>query len=162
MYTKLLAQEIGYEGEDLDHIYYIALLHDCGKIGVPDSILNKPGRLTDEEFAIMKSHTVHGGEILTSFRSLKNAGEGALYHHERYDGKGYPEGKAGEDIPLIARIICVADSFDAMNSNRVYRNKLSREKIINEIETNKGLQFDPKIADIMLRLIRSNKIIVGE
>lgn len=162
MYTRLIAQELGYDGEELDHIYYIALLHDCGKIGVPDSILKKPGKLTDEEFAIMKSHTVLGGEILTSFRSLENAGEGALYHHERYDGRGYPEGRAGEDIPLIARIICVADSFDAMNSNRVYRNKLTRERIISEIETNKGLQFDPEIADIMLRLIRSNKIIIGE
>ena len=162
VYTKLLAEEMGYDGEELDRIYYIALLHDCGKIGVPDNILGKPGRLTDEEFAIMKSHTINGGEILSSFKSLKNAGEGALYHHERYDGRGYPEGRAGEDIPLIARIICVADSFDAMNSNRVYRNKLTREKIISEIETNKGLQFDPHIADIMLRLIRAGKIPAGE
>lgn len=162
VYTRQIAREMGYDGEELDRIYYIALLHDCGKIGIPDNILGKPGRLTDEEFAIMKSHTVHGGEILSSFKSLKNAGEGALYHHERYDGHGYPEGKAGEDIPLIARIICVADSFDAMNSNRVYRNKLTKEKIISEIETNKGLQFDPDIADIMLRLIRAGKIPVGE
>ena len=162
VYTRQIAKEMGYDGEELDRIYYIALLHDCGKIGIPDNILGKPGRLTDEEFAIMKSHTVHGGEILSSFKSLKNAGEGALYHHERYDGHGYPEGKAGEDIPLIARIICVADSFDAMNSNRVYRNKLTKEKIISEIETNKGLQFDPDIADIMLRLIRAGKIPVGE
>ena len=162
VYTRQIAREMGYDGEELDRIYYIALLHDCGKIGIPDNILGKPGRLTDEEFAIMKSHTVHGGEILSSFKSLKNAGEGALYHHERYDGHGYPEGKAGEDIPLIARIICVADSFDAMNSNRVYRNKLTREKIISEIETNRGLQFDPDIADIMLRLIRAGKIPVGE
>ena len=162
VYTRQIAREMGYDGEELDRIYYIALLHDCGKIGIPDNILGKPGRLTDEEFAIMKSHTVHGGEILSSFKSLKNAGEGALYHHERYDGRGYPEGKAGEDIPLIARIICVADSFDAMNSNRVYRNKLTKEKIISEIETNKGLQFDPDIADIMLRLIRAGKIPVGE
>ena len=162
IYTRQIAKEMGYDGEELDRIYYIALLHDCGKIGVPDNILRKPGRLTDEEFAIMKSHTVHGGEILSSFKSLKNAGEGALYHHERYDGHGYPEGRAGEDIPLIARIICVADSFDAMNSNRVYRNKLTKEKIISEIETNKGLQFDPDIAGIMLRLIKAGKIPVGE
>lgn len=84
----------------------------------------------------------------------KDVNEGALYHHERYDGKGYPEGKAGEEIPLIARMICVADAFDAMNSNRVYRNKLTKEDIINEIEKNKGKQFDPKIADIFLRLIK--------
>ena len=158
IYTRLIAKEMGYEGEELDRIYYVALLHDCGKIGVPDNILTKPDRLTDEEFEIIKSHTVRGGEILSSFKSLENAGEGALYHHERYDGRGYPEGKAGEDIPLIARMICVADSFDAMNTNRVYRKKLTKEKIISEIENNKGKQFDPEIADVMLRLIRENKI----
>jgi len=157
-YTRLIAQKMGYEGEELDRIYYIALLHDCGKIGVPDNILGKPGRLTDEEFEIIKSHTVRGGEILSSFKSLENAGEGALYHHERFDGKGYPEGKAGNDIPLIARMICVADSFDAMNTNRVYRKKLSREQIIDELEKGKGSQFDPQIADVMLNLINDGKI----
>ena len=157
-YTRLIAQEMGFEGEDLDRIYYVALLHDCGKIGVPDNILGKPGRLTDEEFEIIKSHTVRGGEILKSFKSLDHVDLGARYHHERYDGHGYPEGKAGEDIPLIARMICVADSFDAMNSNRVYRNHLTMEQIIEELEKNKGKQFDPQIADIMLRLIREGKI----
>ena len=156
-YTRRIAKEMGYEGEELDRIYYVALLHDCGKIGVPDNILRKPGKLTDEEFEIIKSHTVRGGEILHSFKSLENVGEGALYHHERYDGRGYPEGKAGEDIPLIARMICVADSFDAMNTNRVYRAKLTKEQIINEIESNKGSQFDPKIADIMLGILRSDE-----
>ena len=95
-----------------------------------------------------------GGEILDHFKSLEGVNEGALYHHERYDGKGYPKGLAGEDIPLIARMICLADSFDAMNSNRVYRNKLTKENIISEIETNKGRQFDPEIADVMLKLLR--------
>ena len=126
---------------------------------MPDSILGKPGKLTEEEFEVIKSHTVRGGEILSSFKSLKNAGEGALYHHERYDGNGYPEGKAGEDIPLIARVICVADSFDAMNTNRVYRKKLTKEQIIRELEDNKGRQFDPNIADIMLDLIKGDKIV---
>ena len=158
-YTRMIAEEMGYEGEELDRIYYVALLHDCGKIGVPDNILGKPGRLTDEEFEVIKSHTKIGGDILSSFKSLNNVGEGARYHHERYDGKGYPEGRAGEDIPLIARMICVADSFDAMNSNRVYRNKLTKEDIFKEIETNKGKQFDPQIADVLLRLIREGKII---
>ena len=157
-YTSLIAQAMGYEGEELDRVYYVALLHDCGKIGVPDNILGKPGRLTDDEFEVIKSHTVRGGEILKSFKSLVNVGEGALYHHERYDGKGYPEGKKGEDIPLIARMICVADSFDAMNSNRVYRERLSKEYIVGELEKNKGKQFDPQIADIMLRIIREGKI----
>ncbi|MCR4776470.1 MAG: HD-GYP domain-containing protein [Saccharofermentans sp.] len=157
-YTRLIAEEMGIEGEELDRIYYVALLHDCGKIGVPDNILGKPGRLTDEEFEIIKSHTTRGSEILSHFKSLTNVNEGARYHHERYDGKGYPEGKKGEDIPLIARMICVADSYDAMNSNRVYRKKLSKEDIFNEIEKNKGTQFDPKIADVFLKLIKDGKI----
>ena len=157
-YTKLIAREMGIDGEELERVYFVALLHDCGKIGVPDNILRKPERLTDEEFEVIKSHTVRGGEILSRFKSLPNVEEGALYHHERYDGKGYPEGKAGEDIPLIARMICVADSFDAMNSNRVYRKKLTKEYILSEIENNKGKQFDPQIADIFLSLINSGKI----
>ena len=157
-YTKRIAERLGYRDEELERIYYVALLHDCGKIGVPDKILGKPDRLTDEEFQIIKSHTVRGGEIMSHFKSLENAGEGALYHHERYDGKGYPEGKSGEDIPFIARIICVADSYDAMNTNRVYRNKLSKERIIDELEKCKGKQFDPKIADIMISLIENDEL----
>ena len=158
IYTTMLAKEMGFEGEELDRIYYIALLHDCGKMGIPDNILCKPGKLTKEEFEIIKSHTTRGGEILSNFKSLENAGEGALYHHERYDGNGYPKGIKGEDIPLIARMICVADAFDAMNSSRVYREKLSKEFIISEFEKYKGTQFDPKIAEIMLRLIKEGKI----
>ena len=157
-YTRILAEKLGYKGEELERIYYVALLHDCGKIGVPDNILGKPDRLTDEEFEVIKSHTVRGGEIMSHFKSLENAGEGALYHHERYDGKGYPEGKAGEDIPFIARIICVADSYDAMNTNRVYRDKLSKEHILEEIERCKGKQFDPKIADVMITLIKNDEL----
>ena len=155
-YSRLIAEKLGCEGEELDRIYYIALLHDCGKIGIPDSILSKPEKLTDEEYQVIKSHTVQGGEILNHFKSLEGVNEGALYHHERYDGKGYPKGLAGKEIPLIARIICVADSFDTMNSNRVYRKKLTKECIINEIETNKGRQFDPEIADVMLKLLHSS------
>ena len=157
-YTRLIAKEFGYDGEELDRIYYVALLHDCGKIGVPDNILGKPGKLSAEEFEIVKSHTVRGGEILTHFKSLQDADEGARYHHERFDGAGYPEGLAGEDIPFIARMICVADSFDAMNSDRVYRKKLTTDRILSEIETNKGLQFDPNVADVMLNLLRDGKI----
>lgn len=161
-YTRFIAKKMGYEGEELDRVYYVALLHDCGKIGVPDNILGKPGRLTEDEFEVIKSHTTRGCDILTHFKSLTGVEEGAHYHHERYDGKGYPEGKAGEDIPLIARMICVADSFDAMNSNRCYRKRLSKDEIIEEIEKNKGLQFDPKIADIFLELIKEGKIKVGD
>ncbi len=157
VYTKRIAKAMGYEGEELDRIYYTALLHDCGKIGVPDNILGKPGRLTPEEYEVIKSHTTRGGEILESFKSLEHVEEGARYHHERYDGGGYPEGLAGEDIPLIARMICVADSFDAMNTDRVYRRRLSKERIISELESNKGRQFDPAIADIMLGFVRAGE-----
>ena len=157
-YTRIIAQELGFRGEELERIYYVALLHDCGKIGVPDKILGKPDRLTEEEFEVIKSHTVRGGEIMSHFKSLENAGEGALYHHERYDGRGYPEGRMGEEIPFIARIICVADSYDAMNTNRVYRDKLSKEHILAELEKCKGKQFDPKIADVMISLIKNDKL----
>ena len=158
IYTKLIAKAMGYDKEELERIYYIALLHDCGKIGVPDSILGKPSKLTDEEYEIIKSHTVRGGQILERFKSLKDVELGALYHHERYDGRGYPEGIAGDEIPLIARMICVADSYDAMNSNRVYRRRLDKEAIIQEIEKNKGLQFDPVISEIFLKLLRSGEV----
>ena len=161
-YTRLIAKEFGFDGEELDRIYYVALLHDCGKIGVPDNILGKPGKLTEEEFEIIKSHTIRGGEILTHFKSLQDADEGARYHHERFDGTGYPEGKAGADIPFIARIICVADSFDAMNTDRVYRKRLTEERILSELETNKGRQFDPLVADVMLGLLKDGKITIGE
>ena len=157
-YTRRIAEEYGYDEEELERIYYVALLHDCGKIGVPDSILGKPDRLTDEEFEVIKSHTVRGGAILSRFKSLENSGEGALYHHERYDGKGYPEGKAGEDIPFIARMICLADSYDAMNTDRVYRKRLSKEKIISEIENGKGKQFDPEISEVVLKLIENDQL----
>ena len=149
---------MGFNEEELNNIYYIGLLHDCGKIGVPDYILGKPGKLTEEEFEKIKSHTVRGGEILSRFKSINNVSDGALYHHERYDGKGYPKGLKGEEIPLIARIICVADAFDAMNSNRIYREKLTHDYIINELNDNKGTQFDPHIADIMIELIEENKV----
>ncbi|MBQ3921112.1 MAG: HD-GYP domain-containing protein [Firmicutes bacterium] len=162
VYTKSIAKAMGYEGEELDRIYYTALLHDCGKIGVPDNILGKPGKLTPDEFEVIKSHTVKGGEILSSFRSLEHVEEGARYHHERFDGKGYPEGLSGNDIPLIARMICVADSFDAMNTDRVYRKRLRKDRIISELEENKGKQFDPQIAEIMLKFVRNGEVPVTD
>ena len=159
-YTKKIAENMGYKDEDLERIYYIALLHDCGKMGIADNILTKPGKLTPEEFDIIKSHTAKGGDILSNFSSIKGVTEGAVYHHERYDGSGYPEGKKGMDIPEIARIICVADSFDAMSTDRCYRKRLPKDKIISELEANKGSQFDPKIVDVLLHLINENEITV--
>lgn len=120
----------------------MGLMHDCGKIRVPDSILCKKGKLTDEEFGIMKTHTTEGAKLLSGFTSIPQIREAVLYHHERYDGRGYPEGLKGEEIPLVARILCVADSFDAMNSNRCYRDRLTKEQILEQLRSNRGTQFD--------------------
>ena len=152
-YSILLARKLGYGSEQCRKIYYIALMHDCGKVWIPDEILKKPGKLTSEEYDLMKTHTTTGANMLQDFSSIPNIREGALYHHERYDGKGYPYGKSKEEIPFIGRLICVADSYDAMNSNRCYRNQLSKEKILSELLENRGTQFDPPIVDCMLSLI---------
>ena len=157
-YAVMLAECMNLDDDQIRKIGYIGLMHDCGKMGIPDSVLKKEGKLSDEEMDIIKSHTTLGAKILENFTAVEGIKEGALYHHERYDGKGYPTGIMGEDIPLYARIICVADSFDAMNSDRCYRAHLTMEKIISELEINKGKQFDPEIADIMIKLIRDNRV----
>ncbi len=157
-YSVLIAQELGFDDKSMEQLKKAALLHDIGKIGIPDSILNKPERLTDEEYDIMKSHVVKGGDILKSFTLIEHVEEGALYHHERYDGKGYVHGLKGEEIPLNARIIGIADTFDAMTANRVYRKQLDMDYVIGELKRGRGTQFDPKLVDIMLRLIDEGKI----
>ena len=157
-YSRMLAEKLGFYEEECNQVYYISLMHDCGKIYIPDEILTKPGRLTDEEYEVMKKHTVYGAEILRDFTAIDGMGSGALNHHERYDGKGYPNGLAGEDIPIIGRIICVSDAFDAMNSRRCYRSSLSEDVIISELKNNRGKQFDPVIVDCLLALINSGRI----
>ena len=157
-YSRIIAEALGMQGDELENLYYIALLHDIGKIGIPDAILNKPGRLTDEEFAVMKSHTTKGAKILKDISTIPNIVEGAKYHHERYGGGGYPEGLKGEEIPYIARIICCADCFDAMATRRVYKDPYPQEKIISEFERCKEIQFDPNIADIVIKLIEEGKL----
>lgn len=157
-YSYALAKEMGLEEKEAENIRSIALLHDIGKIGVPDSVLNKPGRLTDSEYEIMKLHPLVGADILKDIKMLPGLDIGAKYHHERYDGKGYPSGLRGEEIPFIARIICVADAYDAMSSNRVYRKRFSEDKILEELERSKGTQFDPKIADAFISLIKEHKL----
>ena len=154
----LIAKELGFDEKSCEDLKRAALLHDIGKIGIPDRILNKPGKLTDEEYGIMKSHVTKGAEILKSFTIVDHVEEGALYHHERYDGKGYMQGLKGEEIPLNARIIGIADTFDAMTANRVYRKKLDKDYVLGEIRRGSGTQFDPKLVDIMLRLIDSGRI----
>lgn len=160
--SYLLAREMGYSELESNRIYYVALMHDCGKISIPVTILQKPDKLTEEEYEVIKSHTIYGDKMLRDFTSIEGINMGALYHHERYDGKGYPAGLAGEDIPLIARIICVADSLDAMNSNRCYRPRLTKEVIMEELLKNQGKQFDPVVIEHLMKLIKQNEIIIGE
>lgn len=157
-YSVMLARELGFSEDECENLRKAALLHDIGKIAIPDRVLNKPGRLDDEEYATMKNHVKYGADILKDFTLVDHVEEGARYHHERYDGTGYLEGLKGEDIPLYGRIIAVADAFDAMTANRVYRKKQSFDYVLSEIEKGRGTQFDPEIADALLRLIDSGKI----
>ncbi len=151
-YSILIAKELGWTEDEIQNLKYIALLHDIGKIGIPDSVLNKPGKLTDIEYNIIKAHTTIGGEILKDIKTITDVDSGAKYHHERYDGKGYPCGLCGEDIPLVARIICIADAYDAMNSKRIYRDSLCKEYIRRELVDGRGTQFDPSLLDIFLTM----------
>ena len=152
-YSKMLAERLGLNDEDCESVYYMALLHDIGKIGVPNEIINSKSKMTDEEYAIMKTHPGIGSDILEEIKSRPDLMIGARWHHERYDGKGYPDQKAGEDIPYFARIISVADSYDAMTSNRSYRKFLPQDVVRGEIEKNCGTQFDPNVAKCMLSII---------
>ncbi|MCR4695427.1 MAG: HD domain-containing protein [Pseudobutyrivibrio sp.] len=156
MYSREIARRAGKGDSYLQNIYYIGLLHDIGKIGVPDSILGKQGKLDKAEYDVIKLHTTIGSEILSEITEIPMLSVGARSHHERYGGGGYPDGLAGLDIPEEARIICVADAYDAMSSDRSYRSALTQEKIIEEIEKGKGGQFDPYFADIMLDMIKED------
>ena len=157
-YSMMIGKELGFDEKECENLRRAALMHDIGKIGIPDNILNKPDRLTDEEYAIMKTHVTHGAEILKDFTLIEHVVDGARYHHERYDGRGYPDGLKGEEIPLYGRIIGVADAFDAMTANRVYRKQMDFGYVFNEMKNGKGTQFDPQIVDILLRLIDEGKI----
>ena len=157
-YSVMIAKELGFDEHECENLRRAALMHDIGKIGIPDNILNKPARLTDDEYAIMKSHVTRGAEILKDFTLIKDVVAGARYHHERYDGRGYPDGLKGEEIPLYGRIIGVADAFDAMTANRVYRKQMDFDYVLNEMKKGRGTQFDPQVVDIMLRLIDEGKI----
>jgi putative nucleotidyltransferase with HDIG domain len=160
-YSKELAKKLKLPARDVELIYYIALMHDIGKIYIPDEILNKPGRLTPDERAIIETHAAKGAEILKDFTAIAGIADGARYHHEHYDGTGYPMGLAGEQIPYLARIICVADSYDAMSSDRCYRPRLKKDEIIEELKKNSGTQFDPEVVECMLKLIDSEGFYTG-
>lgn len=161
-YSVLIAQKMGYSKNECEELRKTAMLHDIGKIGIPDSVLNKPARLTNEEYDIMKSHVVKGAEILKNLTLVDHVADGALYHHERYDGKGYVHGLKGEEIPLNARIIGIADAFDAMTANRVYRKKLDFDFVLEELKKGRGTQFDPGLVDILLGLIEDGTINVQQ
>ena len=152
-YSVMLAKELGKSKQEQELIYDMALLHDIGKVGIPDRVLKKPARLTDEEYKLIKEHTVIGAGILENVKSLPHLGDGARWHHERYDGTGYPDGLKGNEIPEYARIICVADAYDAMTSIRAYSDIRPQKTVRHEIEKGAGSQFDPAIAEAMLRLI---------
>lgn len=152
-YAREIMYRMGGSEKEQQEVYYIGILHDVGKISVRDEIINKKGKLTEEEYEQIKLHTVAGYQILRGVDVIPNLAIGARWHHERYDGKGYPNGLEGENIPLVARIISVADAYDAMTSNRSYHSAMPQQKVRSEIEKGMGTQFDPNIAKIMLEMI---------
>ncbi len=152
-YAREIARRCGWDEERRQRVYVAGLLHDVGKIAIPDDIINKPGGLSDEEYGVIKTHPERGDKILRNISEFPELALGARYHHEWYDGSGYPDGLAGEDIPEEGRIISVADAYDTMASRRSYRDVLPQETVRAEIERGSGKQFDPVFAGIMLQMI---------
>ena len=150
--SRMLAQEAGLPAETCERIYLSGLVHDVGKIGVPEAVLCKTGRLSDEEFGLIKRHPEIGAHILDGIRQMADLVPGVLHHHERWDGRGYPHGLAGEQTPLFGRVIALADAFDAMSSDRTYRRALQPEQVLEEVRCGAGRQFDPELAEAFLRL----------
>jgi putative nucleotidyltransferase with HDIG domain len=153
-YSKSIGQRMKLEKQDIEDLKRSALLHDIGKIGIPDMVLQKQAKLTEEEYAIIKSHSERGAAILKHIKSFKHLVPVVYHHHERFDGEGYPQGVKGKAIPIHARIIAIADTFDAMTSNRAYRKALSLRTALSELERNKGIQFDPDIAEIFIDILQ--------
>lgn len=156
LYSVLIGKRLGLSKEDLRKLKLGGLFHDVGKIGIPDNILRKKTKLTNSQYNQIKSHPIIGAQILSAASIFKDIIPIVKYHHEKFNGTGYPEGLKGEEIPYLARITAIADSFDAMNSKRVYRNSLSIADIICELEKNKGIQFDSKIVDVFLEILRKD------
>jgi HD-GYP domain-containing protein (c-di-GMP phosphodiesterase class II) len=150
--SKTLAQEFGLDDHQVERIYMAGLLHDVGKIGVPEAVLRKPGKLTVEEFEQMKRHPAIGAKILHDVKQIQDIIPGVLHHHERFDGRGYPDGLSGHNIPLMGRIICLADCFDAMTSTRTYRKAMPLEVTLADIRRCSGTQFDPALTEAFLRI----------
>lgn len=158
-YADALALGLGWAERERVALQRVALLHDVGKIGVPDALLNKPAPLSDDEFEIFKQHTTIGGNILRSLTSAGDISLGACAHHERYDGKGYPLGIGGESIPDVARIICIADAYDAMTTDRCYRPRLPLEDAKNRLLQGARTQFDPDLVQLFAQLLEESRII---
>lgn len=156
-YAALIAKELGWNDKEIHNIYYTGLLHDIGKISVPDRIIRKAGALSDKEWKVMQGHTSVGAEILKDVNMVKMADAVALYHHEKYDGTGYPRGIKGDEIPLEARIVNLANAYDVMVTNRIYRNRLSDEQIIEELEKGKGAEYDPSLVEVLVKMIREKR-----
>lgn len=156
-YSREIAKRAGFSENEQDDIYMMGLLHDVGKIGISDAIINKPSKLTGEEYDIVKTHPVTGSSILENISEFPTLNIGAKWHHERFDGNGYPDALAGEDIPREARIIAVADAYDAMNSKRSYRSDLPQAYVRFELVKGMGTQFDPVYAQIMIDMIDEDK-----
>ena len=156
-YTSMLTRELGYDEETIERYYNIALLHDIGKVGVPKEVLNKPGKLNDEEYNIIKSHSSMGYHVLKDISVMPELAIGAQSHHERPDGKGYPNGLKGDEIPRVAQIIAVADTFDAMYSDRPYRKRMNFEKAVSIIQEISGTQLTSDVVDAFLRLVEQGK-----
>ena len=157
--AKDIAKNLGWDERTCQNIYFVALLHDIGMMTIPDSILHKPGRLDDLEYEEVKKHPENGAEMLRDITVVEGLAEGILYHHERWDGAGYPKGLKGEDIPVMARVISVANAYDAMNSDRVYRPRLSRDKIISEFIRCSGTQFDPDITEVFVFMLKEGYVV---
>ncbi len=155
-YSEMIARKLGLSDGEIDEIMKMAMLHDIGKIGVPDAIINKTTKLTTEEYNIIKEHPVIGSDILSEMPEMKDVRIGVRWHHERFDGKGYPDGLMGDDIPLPARILGVADAYDAMTSNRSYRSFMPQNIVKQELEKGRGTQFDPELAGIMLGIMEED------
>ncbi|MFP4016386.1 MAG: HD-GYP domain-containing protein [Halanaerobiales bacterium] len=148
--STIIARKMGLSKSEIDDIFWASMVHDIGKLLIPLSIINKKDKLTDSEYELVKKHPIWGYMALIKSEFLIHIPEYVLYHHERWDGTGYPYGLKGEEIPLAAQIIAVADAYDAMTSDRAYRDSMSHEKAIKEIKENRGTQFSPKVVDVFI------------
>jgi len=158
-FAVTIAEEMGLDAETMDNVRLGALLHDVGKIGVAEKILTKPSRLTPEEVKIIRQHPVRGAEILSHIRNIPGVVAAARHHHEMYNGLGYPDGLAGQEIPQTARVVALADAFDAMTSNRSYRRNFDVGEAVSEFTRCSGDQFDPEVCEVMIRLLKDGRII---